>query len=1059
MRLIAAFCLPLVILCMIPFVAAQSTNGTVSGIVLDPSGKLIPGADIEIVNDATGVRYPGTTNSEGIYVVTSLPPGSYRVQVSKIGFKTLIKPDIILNTQDALAINFTLPVGAASETVTVEGGSSLINTESATVSTVVNRQFAENLPMNGRSFQSLIELTPGVVVTPSSAYDGGQFSVNGQRAAANYWMVDGVGANIGVAAGNIPGNGFGGTLGSFSALGGTNSLVSVDAMQEFRIQTSTFAPEFGRTPGGQISIVTRSGTNRFHGTLFDYLRNDAFDASNWFNGYKNNPPLPKAEERQNDFGGTFSGPIRTDEVFFFLSYEGLRLRLPQTTLTTVPDLTARQNAVAAMQPYLNAFPLPNGTDDPANGAAQFNASFSNPASLDAISLRMDDKLTRRWSFFGRYNYSPSEFVDRGGIGGTDALSTVVPFDIKTETATAGATWAASIALANDLRFNYSRASSKSHSYMDDFGGAAPLTNFPFPGPLTDQTALFAMSIFGLTQGTSLQAGPQARNIQRQINLVDNLSWQKGVHGLKIGVDYRRLSPISAPPAYEQLAYFANVPMAGAGQSSAADVFSFNAVNLLFRNLGVFAQDTWRMSPRATLTYGLRWDVDFAPSALNGPNIPAVTGYSLTNFANLAIAPAGTEPFVTTFGNVAPRIGLAYQLSRSQGWGTVLRTGIGIFYDLASSQAGNLVGLQAPPFAALNVFFSPTFPLTPSQITAPLIPPTGSLSRLVAFNPHLELPYTLEWNAALEQSIGNDQSLSLTYLGAFGQRLIQSTAVSSPPTNPAIETGDFIDNTASSNYNALQLQFRRRLSYGLQALASYTWAHSIDNASAGSVGSFSNYGTPGMNANRGDSDFDIRNALTFGETYDVPAVHANRVTDAMLHGWSIETFLLARSATPVDLDDVDFYEFQGNVEANVRPDIVPGHPFYLYGPAYPGGKALNAAAFTDPPIDPSTGYPLRQGNLGRNVLRGFGATQWDFAVHREFPVHDSVKLQFRAEMFNVLNRPNFGPPNNQFGEGGFGLSSQTLSQSLSNGSLGSGGFDPLYQIGGPRSIQFALKLTF
>src|SRR4029077_8493531 len=233
----------------------------------------------------------------------------------------LIKPDIVLNVQDALAINFTLPIGAASEVVTVVGGAPLINTQDGGVSTVVDRQFAEQLPLNGRSFQTLIELTPGVVPTASNFHDNGQFSVNGQRASSNYWAVDGVSANIGIGASSTayPGNGLSGALGSFSAMGGTNSLVSVDALQEFRIQTSTYAPEFGRTPGGQISIVTRSGTNQFHGTAFDYLRNDVLDASDWFNGYINTPPLPKAKERQNDFGGTLSGPIVKDRMFFFFS--------------------------------------------------------------------------------------------------------------------------------------------------------------------------------------------------------------------------------------------------------------------------------------------------------------------------------------------------------------------------------------------------------------------------------------------------------------------------------------------------------------------------------------------------------------------------------------------------------------------------------------------------------------------------------------------------------------------------------------------------------------------
>ena len=308
-----------VLLCAALFVlsvVAQSPNGTINGQVLDPSGGAIADAGIVILNDVTGLRYTTKTNGEGIYILLNLPPGPYRLQVSRVGFKTLIKPDIILNVQDALAISFTLPIGALAETVTVEGGAPLVNTESAAVSTVVDRQFAENLPMNGRSFQTLIQLTPGVVLTPSSGSDNGQFSVNGQRASSNYWMVDGVSANIGIGASQYSvGNGLSGSIGSFNTLGGTNSLVSVDALREFRIQTSTFAPEFGRTPGGQISIVTRSGTNQWHGSVFDYLRNDVFDANDWF---ANHNHLPKPEERQNDFGGTFSGPIsRTGPSFSF----------------------------------------------------------------------------------------------------------------------------------------------------------------------------------------------------------------------------------------------------------------------------------------------------------------------------------------------------------------------------------------------------------------------------------------------------------------------------------------------------------------------------------------------------------------------------------------------------------------------------------------------------------------------------------------------------------------------------------------------------------------------
>src|SRR5712671_2045958 len=313
---------------------AQSESATLSGRVTDPGGSAVVGAQVVLTNVETNVDSRTKTNNAGLYVFAGVHPGKYRVAAGATGFRVLIKEGLVLHVQDELAENFALTLGTLSETVTVIADATPVNTTDATVSTVVDRNFAENLPMNGRSFQSLIQLTPGVVTVPSNANDPGQFSINGQRADANYWMVDGVSANIGVSGGSGLEGGISGTLGGSSAQGGTNSLVSIDAMQEFRIQTSTYAPEFGRQPGGQISIVTRSGTNRFHGTLFEYLRNDVLDANNWFNGTVT-PPLPKAEERQNNFGGTFSGPIVKDRTFFFFSYEGNRLRLPRTLLTSV----------------------------------------------------------------------------------------------------------------------------------------------------------------------------------------------------------------------------------------------------------------------------------------------------------------------------------------------------------------------------------------------------------------------------------------------------------------------------------------------------------------------------------------------------------------------------------------------------------------------------------------------------------------------------------------------------------------------------------------------------
>jgi hypothetical protein len=473
----------------------------------------------------------------------------------------------------------------------------------------------------------------------------------------------------------------------------------------------------------------------------------------------------------------------------------------------------------------------------------------------------------------------------------------------------------------------------------------------------------------------------------------------------------------------------------------------------FNNWGFFAQDTWKISPRLTLTYGLRWDVNPPPTA----NKQLLAVNEVSDPVNTQLAPLGTPLWHTTYGNAAPRLGAAYQLHSDRGRETVLRGGFGVFYDLGDQAAGRAANVFSYPYGAYNFTFGGPFPLTaaqgpPSSIT--LAPPLS----ITGFDPHLKMPYTLQWNVAVEQSLGTNQTFSLSYIGSVGRRLQEQEDFQN--LNATFAGLTVITNGTYSNYNSLQAQFIRRLSRGLQALVSYTWAHSIDDASSGFSSlevSGSDVIAPGF-SNRGDSDWDIRNTLSAAVTYDIPTPGQNTLVRQVFGNWSVENIVQARSAPPVDVNNGAPTAINGTSEIVLRPDLVPGQPVYLYGSQYPGGKALNFNAFTAAPIDPVTMLE-EQGDLGRNALRGFPAAQWDFAVRRQFPITDVLKLQFRAEFFNILNHPNFGPPQSNWTlpQSQFGVATQMLGSSLGQG-YGTG-FSPLYQIGGPRSIQLALKLTF
>jgi hypothetical protein len=582
---------------------AQTELATVFGRVTDPSGAVVPQAEVEIKNVETGLSVIRATNSDGLYSIPSLHPGHYLISVRKAGFKTVTLTELTLNVQDNVVRNFQLQVGSISESMTVTAETYNVNTTDATVSTVIDRRFVENLPLNGRSFNTLLQLTPGVVIAGnnSGGTSQGQFSIAGQRTDANNFIVDGVSANFGVGAGqNTAESGTGGAQ-ALSVLGSTSSLVSVDALQEFRVETSSFAPEFGRAPGGQVILNTRSGTNELHGGVFDYFRNTVLDANDWF---ANNDGHRRAPEQHNDFGGFLGGPIWKNNTFFFFSYEGARLRLPQTLSITVPSLCARapdptctiQSASPAIAAYLDAFPQPNGTISADGYTAQFTGSLSNPAMLDAASLRIDHRISERFFIFGRYDYAPSHAQQ--AFGPSSSMSNPFVNRVNTQTATVGIDMFLSLTLSNSVRGNYSRQANRFVGTLDSFGGAIPVDVSLLLGPLASpKNAAF----FTTFDTVDYLVGNLGDNRTQQVNFVDNLTISTGLHQLKFGGDYRAIFLDESQPQNEAFYFATTVQDLIATGSAGLSTQTARHAQFLAQSVSLYGQDTWKVTPKLTVT--------------------------------------------------------------------------------------------------------------------------------------------------------------------------------------------------------------------------------------------------------------------------------------------------------------------------------------------------------------------------------------------------------------------------------------------------------------------------
>jgi hypothetical protein len=1003
-RVLALFLFYLVVLARVD---AQPYSN-LSGVILDASLASVPGALVTVVNEDTGLRRVTISEADGGYLVSSLQPGVYKITVRKPGFRTMIRFGVKLTESQPARVDFKLVIGSVQETITVEGSAPLFNTEEASVETIVGRDEVDHLPLDGQGLLGLIGLVPGAVVTPATRGEAGQFTVDGQRPNTHYFTVDGASANTGVSGGGSPAEATGGALPGMTAFGSLDSLVTPDALQEMRIQTSTSTPQFGRMPGAQISITSRSGSNEFHGSLLYGFRNEALDANDWF---ANRHGDPRAPLRLQDFSGGLGGPLWRNHTFFFISYEGMRLQQPFVWVQPVPSLAARTDSLPWANLLLSLYPAPNGPDL-GGGLALWTGHTSRPSRLDTGSVRLDHSFTSWLTAFARYNQSPSSTQF-----GTSPVNTL---DLTSRSITTGFDVRAKPNLFFDIRLNYANSTALSVWNQTGPTGAEscylqPVTKqFP-PTPVVCDY-LIRLTIAGVGQVVS---GSEGERGQTQFQITPAGNWNIGNHSFRFGADYRRLGPTRADATGVLSLLADSVDLLGASNPLNNSFWEVSApkrsISAVVREASMYAQDTWRLGPRLTFVYGIRWEISPAPIS-NGTVgfVDPLTGNPL---------PAKVPLWQSADTNFAPRFGFALQ--PRAGGRTVIRAGAGIYYDSSLSLAGDLVSGG---------------PLSVSGLGSPRnVPVTTSFSS--AFSPGLRLPVVRQWNVSVERAFSGHDVGSIGYVGSSGSDLIRRD-VSGLGLNQllALATNDGL-----SSYNALQAQYRRRLSHGLQGLLSYAWSHSIDNSSTDSgLYAFSSVSSIGQD--RAPSDFDVRQSLSAGFTYALP----HSIRGVLLRDWELDGTFQARSGFPINVLDSD--EFQGITYQDIyRPNLIGGVPLWISAPSAPGGRSINPAAFQAAPFG-------TQGNLGRNALTGFGMSQLNLAVQRDFLVKEQRSLQLRMEAYNALNHPNFADPVPFLASPLFGQSTSMLNLMLGTGSPGSG-LAPIFQSGGARSLRFALRFRF
>ncbi len=1041
-------------------VHAQVAGGALQGTILDPSGAVVTRVHLDIKNTSTGVIRTAETNTDGFYTVANLTPGPYEITASAAGFNTEVRRGILMTVGAQQTLNLTLRVGTETRKVEVTSEVPAIQLISSDISAVVNATTVRELPLNGRSWTDLATLQPGVdtiYTQPSFAVGadrgnrgfGQQLTISGARPQQNNYRLDGVSLND--YANGAPGSVLGGNLG-------------VDAIQEFSVLTSNYSAQYGKTSGGVVNAVTRTGTNAFHGSAYEFLRNSALDARNYFDGDKI-PPF-----KRNQFGGAVGGPIFKDRTFFFADYEGVRQAKGLTAVDTVPTLAARAGHIhdssgnpitvsvdPAAQKYLPLYPLPNGavTDNP--DIATFSFAGQQVVNENFVTTRIDHRFSEKDGLFGTYMF------DRTPYNSPDGMNNVLLGSLTSRHILAvEETHSFTSALVNALRFGYQHQIVNNNQSVSAINPAAADPSLgSFAGRNAAQVQISAV--------TPMPGGvgglPTYLYGWDSFQIYDDAFLTKGTHSLAFGFSAERMhlnvSAFTDPNGIWQFKTLQDFLTNNPKRFQGGVVSTVSPRHLRQTLFGAYVQDDWRWKPNLTLNLGLRYEMSTVPTETSG---------KLSNLRNLTDAvPHLGDPFFSnpTTRDFEPRVGFAWDPFRTGK--TAVRGGVGLFDVQPLPYQFILLTTLATPFFKYTVIPKSDF-TTPQAFFSglPSVLPAGKI-RGTYIEPNPKRNYVMQWNLNVQQQLTPTLSAMVAYVGSRGvhQPFRVDDADQVMPTKTAagylwpqvdadgnlLTTGQppsrFNENFGSirgmfyvgrSYYNALELQVAKRMSHGFQVQGAYTWGKSIDTSSATVAGdafgnSISSLTWFDPRVSRGVSDYNIGRTFVLNGTWEVPAPKSlSGPVRWFSDGWQLGMIFQASDGVPFSPTFATGGDPLGTLSSDdwdvpnrlTTPGcsslINPGNPDHYVKtecftvPAAPTLAFWNANCDKNPP---SVGGPVSfpdcfnlRGNAGRNILTGPGVTEMDFSIFKNNHIRrisETFNVQFRAELFNALNHANFAPP--------------------------------------------------